>query len=95
MASRASAPISAVVSDPDPLKTALAAEVTAGRLTQAQADQMIQQAQADANFGLTPGGPGLGRGGRGGRGGFHDRQDGAQDSTLTDPAAIAPSASGI
>jgi hypothetical protein len=77
------------------LKTALAAEVTAGRLTQAQADQMIQQAQADANFGLTPGGPGLGRGGRGGRGGFHDRQDGAQDSTLTDPAAVTPGASGI
>lgn len=77
------------------LKTALAAEVTAGRLTQAQADQMVQQAQADANFGLTPGGRGFGRGGMGGRGGFHGRQDGAQDSTPTDPAAVAPSASGI
>lgn len=77
------------------LKTVLAAEVTAGRLTQTQADQMVQQAQADANFGLTPGGPGFGRGGRGGRGGFHGIQDGAQDSTQTDLSAVTPSASGI
>lgn len=43
------------------LKTQLAADVKAGRLSQAQADQMLQQAQADANFGLN-----FGRGGRGG-----------------------------
>lgn len=42
------------------LKTGLAAQVKAGRLTQAQADQMIAQAQADPNFGLN-----FGRGGRG------------------------------
>ncbi|EYB69829.1 hypothetical protein DEIPH_ctg001orf0045 [Deinococcus phoenicis] len=46
------------------LKTQLAAQVQAGRLTQAQADQMLARAQADANFGLE-----FGRGGRGG----HDR----------------------
>lgn len=34
------------------LNTALQAEVTAGRLSQAQAAQMLQQAQADARFGL-------------------------------------------
>ncbi|GAA5532685.1 hypothetical protein [Deinococcus aluminii] len=42
------------------LKTQLAAQVRAGRLTQTQADQRLARAQADANFGLT-----FGRGGHG------------------------------
>ena len=41
------------------LKTELAADVKAGRLTQAQADQMLQNAQGDANFGLKFGGRGM------------------------------------
>lgn len=62
------------------LKTGLATDVKAGRLTQAQADQRIAQAQADANFGLN-----LGRGGRGGgpRGQTNDTPDTAQGDALT------------
>lgn len=62
------------------LKTGLATDVKAGRLTQAQADQRIAQAQADANFGLN-----FGRGGRGGgpRGQTNDTPDTAQDDALT------------
>lgn len=45
------------------LRTQLTAAVQAGRLTQAQADQLLAQAQADTNFGLT-----FGRGGRSGPG---------------------------
>ncbi|RJF73395.1 hypothetical protein D3875_19440 [Deinococcus cavernae] len=44
------------------LKTQLQADVSAGRLTQAQAAQMVTQAQADPNFGLN-----FGRGGRRGQ----------------------------
>ncbi len=43
------------------LRTSLNAEVQAGRLSQAQAQQLLARAQADANFGLN-----FGRGGRGG-----------------------------
>lgn len=62
------------------LKTGLATDVKAGRLTQAQADQMIAQAQADANFGLN-----FGRGGRGGgpRGQTNDTPDTAQGDAMT------------
>ncbi|MFC3861740.1 hypothetical protein ACFOPQ_13310 [Deinococcus antarcticus] len=62
------------------LKTGLATDVKAGRLTQAQADQRIAQAQADANFGLN-----FGRGGRGGgpRGQTNDTPDTAQGDALT------------
>ncbi|WP_064014629.1 hypothetical protein [Deinococcus puniceus] len=53
------------------LKTQLAAEVKAGKLTQAQADQRLARATADANFGLMAGGPrgGPDGGPNGGRGG--------------------------
>ena len=44
------------------LKTQLAAAVKAGTLTQAQADQILKNAEADANFGLHFGGRGMGRG---------------------------------
>ncbi|MFC4425375.1 hypothetical protein [Deinococcus navajonensis] len=60
---------------------ALAAEVKAGRLTQAHAEQRMAQAQADANFGLNLGGhrPEMGgRGSFGGRGGW-DGQASPQD----------------
>lgn len=62
------------------LKTGLATDVKAGRLTQAQADQRIAQAQADANFGLN-----FGRGGRGGgpSGQTNDTPDTAQGDALT------------
>lgn len=62
------------------LKTGLATDVKAGRLTQAQADQRIAQAQADANFGLN-----FGRGGRGGgpRGQTNDTPDTAQGDAMT------------
>ena len=58
------------------LKTDLAAAVKDGRLTQTQADQMVQQAQEDANFGLQPGG----RGGRGMRGGPNGNVQQSQDT---------------
>jgi hypothetical protein len=44
------------------LKTQLAAAVKAGSLTQAQADQIQKNAEADPNFGLHFGGRGMGRG---------------------------------
>lgn len=42
------------------LKAGLAADVKAGRLTQAQADELLGRAQADPNFGLNFGGRGHG-----------------------------------
>jgi hypothetical protein len=49
------------------VQTQLKAEVTAGRLTQAQADELVARIKADPNAGLGFGG------GRGGRGGFGPR----------------------
>ncbi|MFC4639338.1 hypothetical protein [Deinococcus hohokamensis] len=60
------------------LKQALADDVKAGRLTQAQADQALAQAQADTTFGLNFGGHrgGMGGHGFGGRGGFGGQMNG-------------------
>lgn len=58
------------------LKTQLTADVKAGQLTQAQADEMLQRAQDDPNFGLNPGG-------RGGMRGYHDHNDDTEDAQGT------------
>ncbi len=52
------------------LRTSLNAEVQAGRLSQAQAGQLLARAQADENFGLNFGRGGPGRDGQGGPRGF-------------------------
>ncbi|WP_291425175.1 hypothetical protein [Deinococcus sp.] len=66
------------------LQTRLAAQVKAGRVQQAQATQMVQQAQADANFGLGFGGHKRG-GQRGGP------RDGAPSGQLTPNGQSSPS----
>lgn len=63
------------------LKTQLATEVKAGKLTQAQADQHLARATADTNFGLMAGGPRGPRDGgpNGGRGGPDGGPDGGRN----------------
>ncbi|MDB5044521.1 MAG: hypothetical protein JWQ08_571 [Deinococcus sp.] len=72
------------------LKTQLAADVKAGKQTQAQADQHLARATADANFGLTAGGP---RGGPdGGPNGTPDNgpRNGPNNGPDNRPAPTAP-----
>ncbi|MFB9992271.1 hypothetical protein ACFFLM_09885 [Deinococcus oregonensis] len=77
------------------LKTQLAADVKAGKLTQAQADQHLARATADANFGLMAGGPRDGgpNGGNpnGGRGGpDNGPRNGPNNGPDNRPAPAAP-----
>jgi hypothetical protein len=77
------------------LKTQLAADVKAGKQTQAQADQHLARATADANFGLMAGGPrgGPDGGPNGGRGGPDGgRNDGPDNRPAPGdhPAPAAP-----
>ncbi|UQN06086.1 hypothetical protein [Deinococcus sp. QL22] len=72
------------------LKTQLAGEVKAGKLTQAKADQRLTRATADAKFGLMAGGP---RGGahRDGRGGpDNGPRNGPNNGPDNRPAPAAP-----
>ena len=81
-------------------KTAIADAVTAGTLTQAKADWLLEGldkgywgagAEGGIGFGMGPGGFDMGPGGHGGRGGFGGPQGTAPNGNSTTPNSSTPS----